>query len=129
MPASTVEAERFRAADAPTRDDGPPRPAWIANRTAPRAHSGAVPRPDPRGDERNPTVANPGDRSRDPTPHHALNNPVGDPDPTEWPDPYEYRKDPLDAADTDDELRSGPPHPPPGTTRHQRAAPGRGSPG
>jgi hypothetical protein len=42
MPASTVEAERFLAADAPTRADGPPRPAWIANRTAPRAHSGAV---------------------------------------------------------------------------------------
>lgn len=36
----------------------------------------------------------PGDRSRDPNPHHALNNPVDDPDPTEWPDPYEQRPDP-----------------------------------
>ena len=27
-------------------------------------------------------------------PHHALNNPVGEPDPTEWPDPYERRPDP-----------------------------------
>jgi hypothetical protein len=35
-----------------------------------------------------------GDRSRDPTPHHALNNPVDDPDPTEYPDPYERRPDP-----------------------------------
>src|SRR5947207_14077663 len=26
--------------------------------------------------------------------HHALNNPVGEPDPTEWPDPYERRPDP-----------------------------------
>jgi hypothetical protein len=27
-------------------------------------------------------------------PHHSLNNPVGEPDPTEWPDPYETRDDP-----------------------------------
>ena len=36
----------------------------------------------------------PGDRSKDPEPHHALNNPVGEPDETEWPDPYEKRPDP-----------------------------------
>ena len=36
------------------------------------------------------------DRSRDRDPHHALNNPVGEPDPTEWPDPYEQRPDPKD---------------------------------
>jgi hypothetical protein len=35
-----------------------------------------------------------GDRSQDSEPHHALNNPVGEPDPTEWPDPYEERPDP-----------------------------------
>jgi hypothetical protein len=29
-------------------------------------------------------------------PHHALNNPVGEPDETEWPDPYERREDPRD---------------------------------
>ncbi len=40
------------------------------------------------------------DRSRDRDPHHALNNPVGDPDPTEWPDPYEAREDPR-GPDTD----------------------------
>ncbi len=39
------------------------------------------------------------DSSRDP--HHVLNNPVGEPDPTEWPDPYEQRPDPLDPADPD----------------------------
>ena len=27
-------------------------------------------------------------------PHHALNNPIDDPDETEWPDPYEKRPDP-----------------------------------
>ena len=47
-----------------------------------------------------------GDRSRDPTPHHALNNPVVDePDETEWPDPYEQRPDPRDED-----------HPPTGST-------------
>jgi hypothetical protein len=45
--------------------------------------------PEPSGDE-------PGDRSNDPEPHHALSNPVGEPDPTEHPDPYEQREDPRD---------------------------------
>src|ERR671916_1746182 len=38
----------------------------------------------------------PGPGSTDPSesPHHGLNNPVGEPDPTEWPDPYEQREDP-----------------------------------
>jgi hypothetical protein len=27
-------------------------------------------------------------------PHHGLNQPATDPDPTEWPDPYERRPDP-----------------------------------
>ena len=38
--------------------------------------------------------ANPGNISEDDDPHHTLNNPVGDPDETEWPDPFEKRKDP-----------------------------------
>jgi len=46
-----------------------------------------------------------GDRSQDPEPHHALNNPVGEPDETEWPDPYEQREDPRDQD-----------HPPTGST-------------
>jgi hypothetical protein len=29
-------------------------------------------------------------------PHSPLNNPIDDPDPTEWPDPYERREDPRD---------------------------------
>lgn len=45
--------------------------------------------PEPPGDD-------PGDRSRDENPHHGLNNPVGEPDPTEWPDPYDQREDPRD---------------------------------
>lgn len=35
-------------------------------------------------------------------PHHALNNPATDPDPTEWPDPYDKRPDPRDPAATDE---------------------------
>ncbi len=44
-------------------------------------------------------------------PHHALNNPVGEPDPTEWPDPYERRDDPLDPPDPDEEPFGEDPHP------------------
>jgi len=36
-----------------------------------------------------------------PDPHHELSNPVGDPDPTEFPDPYERRPDPRDPAAID----------------------------
>jgi hypothetical protein len=41
-----------------------------------------------------PPGRDPGDRSQDRDPHHALNNPIDDPDETEWPDPYEQREDP-----------------------------------
>jgi hypothetical protein len=34
-------------------------------------------------------------------PHHPLANPAGEPDPTEWPDPYERAPDPRDPATAD----------------------------
>lgn len=43
------------------------------------------------------------EEKKDREPHHELNNPVGEPDPTEWPDPYEKRDDPLDPPDPDGE--------------------------
>src|SRR5437763_13369681 len=43
-----------------------------------------------------PPGKDPGDRSHDAEPHHALSNPADRPDPTEWPDPYERREDPRD---------------------------------
>ena len=46
-----------------------------------------------------------GDRSQDEEAHHALNNPIGEPDETEYPDPYEQRTDPRDEE-----------HPPTGST-------------
>jgi hypothetical protein len=63
-----------------------------------------------------PPGKDPGDRSKDPTPHHALNNPVGEPDPTEWPDPYEKRPDPRDPPDPDGEPFGEEPHAPTGST-------------
>jgi len=42
-----------------------------------------------------PPGQDPGDVSRKPSPYAALNTPVGEPDPTEWPDPYDTREDPL----------------------------------
>jgi hypothetical protein len=43
------------------------------------------------------------DRHADPErePHHDLNNPATDPDPTEYPDPYEQRLDPRDPGAVD----------------------------
>src|SRR5579871_270692 len=55
--------------------------------------------PDPPGRD-------PGDRSRDPDPHHALNTPIGEPDPTEWPDPYERRPDPRGGDEGDPEAHT-----------------------
>jgi len=55
-----------------------------------------------------------GDRSRDPEPHHALNNPVGEPDETEWPDPYDKREDPRNEE-----------HPPTGSTSTSEPPPER----
>jgi hypothetical protein len=59
---------------------------------------------------------NPGNRSSDREPHHALNNPASEPDPTEFPDPYDRRPDPRDPQDDDSpEAPRGPstsePHP------------------
>jgi hypothetical protein len=47
-------------------------------------------------------------QAEEPDPHHALNNPVGKPDPTEWPDPYDVRDDPLDASNVGEEPRHTP---------------------
>jgi hypothetical protein len=48
-----------------------------------------------------PAGRDPGDRSKDPSPHHALNPPADEPDPTESPDPYDRREDPRAPLDDD----------------------------
>jgi hypothetical protein len=58
-----------------------------------------------------PPGKDPGDISRDRDPHHVLNNPVGEPDPTEWPDPYDKREDPRDPPDPDGEMFGEDAHP------------------
>jgi hypothetical protein len=57
----------------------------------------------------------PGDRSGDRAPHAALSNPARDPDPTEWPDPYDKREDPRDPPDPDGPFGKEP-HPATGAT-------------
>lgn len=50
-------------------------------------------------------------KPKKPGPHHALNIPVGEPDPTEWPDPYDKREDPRDPPDPDGLPFGEDPHP------------------
>jgi len=61
-----------------------------------------------------PPGTDPDDRTRDRDPHHALNTPVGEPDPTEWPDPYDTRPDPRDPPDPDGQPFGEQPHTIPG---------------
>ena len=49
-------------------------------------------------------------------PHHELNNPVGEPDPTEWPDSYEKRPDPRGPSDPDSDDPPAPAPAPPSTS-------------
>jgi hypothetical protein len=92
----------------------PPTPqavAEVAESPPPTPSAPPAPAPDPPPPPEPPTTtgtdappkpeAEPGNISKDEDPHHALNNPVGEPDPTEWPDPYEQREDPRDPADPD----------------------------
>jgi hypothetical protein len=57
----------------------------------------------------------PSESGQPPDPHHVLNNPATDPDPTEWPDPYDKRPDPRDPA-ADDEPFADESHTPTGAT-------------
>jgi hypothetical protein len=65
--------------------------------------------PEPAGED-------PEDRTGDQDPHHALNNPASDPDPTEWPDPYDKRPDPRDPPDPDGQPFGDEAHAPTGAT-------------
>jgi hypothetical protein len=48
--------------------------------------------------------------------HHSLNQPATDPDPTEWPDPYDKRPDPRDPGADEPEMDFGDVHTPTGAT-------------
>jgi hypothetical protein len=62
-----------------------------------------------------PPGKDPGEVAKDPEPHHSLSSPVREPDPTEWPDPYERREDPRDPPDPDRQPFGEQPHPPSGS--------------
>jgi hypothetical protein len=70
----------------------------------------AAPKPKPAA-EKSKAGSEPGNRSLDKGPHQALNNPVGEPDETEYPDPYETRPDPRDPVDPDGAPFGEEPHP------------------
>jgi hypothetical protein len=48
--------------------------------------------------------------------HQALNQPASDPDPSEWPDPYDKRPDPRDPPAEAEEMDFGDIHTPTGAT-------------
>lgn len=48
--------------------------------------------------------------------HESLDQPATDPDPTEWPDPYDKRSDPRDPASDDVGMDFGDVHTPTGAT-------------
>ena len=54
--------------------------------------------------------------SPSPDPHEALNQPATDPDPTEWPDPYDKRPDPRYPPAEEEEMDFGDVHTPTGAT-------------
>lgn len=86
---ASAEAPRAGAAESE------PHPA-----SSPELSPRLAPEPSPRRDsERERRIAlrdQPTDSEKQ-SPHHSLNNPVtDDPDPTEWPDPYDRREDPRD---------------------------------
>ncbi len=56
------------------------------------------------------------DSGSEPDVHHALNEPATDPDPTEWPDPYDKRPDPRDPDADSTEMGFGETHTPTGAT-------------
>jgi hypothetical protein len=107
-------APKPKAASKPGSDKAkPPKP-----KPAVKPGSGETKPPKPKTGPKPKTAAakpkpavEPGDRSHDKGPHQALNNPVGEPDETEYPDPYETRPDPRDPVDPDGAPFGEEPHP------------------
>jgi hypothetical protein len=102
------------------RPKGPqPAPAKPKPKPKPARPKGAKPKPAPekpgrpKADKAKPAKPKrePGDQRGGKDPHHALNNPVTDPDPTEYPDPFDKREDPRDPVDPDGLPFGDEPHP------------------
>ena len=108
----------------PPEPAGPslPEPSELKDLTPPPGATLSAPQPGPEfptpehsasGDA---GVAPDAGAERPPEPHSALNNPVGEPDPTEWPDPYERRADPRDLPGGEEMVFGDEQHPPTGAT-------------
>jgi hypothetical protein len=67
----------------------------------------------------------PGNISAGKDPHHALNNPVVDPDETEYPDPFDKREDPRAPVDPDGMSFGDGPRPPTGAGSTSEPHPGQ----
>jgi hypothetical protein len=65
------------------------------------------------------------EREQSKSPYSSLSNPARDPDPTEWPDPYDKREDPKDPPDPDGEPFGEEPHPPTGSISTSEPHPSR----
>jgi hypothetical protein len=92
----------------PRAQPAPPRPAPVPKAAKPKPAGPQAAKPKPAKAKAKPPKAKPKTskakakakpskaQANGREPHHALNNPVGDPDLTEYPDPYEKREDPRD---------------------------------
>jgi hypothetical protein len=101
-PKAKPGAPKAKPADAKPKAAAKPTPRRKAAAKPPKTTGTDAP-PDP--------AVEPGNISGDKEPHHALNNPVVDPDETEYPDPFEKRDDPRDPVDPDGEPFGEEPHP------------------
>jgi hypothetical protein len=124
-PAPKPKAAKPEAGAKPKADKGKGGPKAEPAKPAPKAKSkpAAKPKaaPKPKAKAKPPTTTGtdappkpevePGNQTGGKDPHHALNNPVGDPDLTEYPDPYETREDPRDPVDPDEAPFGEEPHP------------------
>jgi hypothetical protein len=103
-----------KAKPAPKAKAAKPKPTPAKPKAAkPKPASSAKPKPVAKPKPAKPKATKPkSPRAAKPKgPHQALNNPVGEPDETEYPDPYETRSDPRDPADPDGLPFGEEPHP------------------
>ncbi|HEX3238912.1 MAG TPA: hypothetical protein VHR18_02110 [Solirubrobacterales bacterium] len=110
-------SEQAAPPPAPAPPPPPPPPLKPKPKAKAAAKPKAAPKPKaatkPRSAKAKPAKAKPKPKPKPkkPGPHHALNVPVGEPDPTEWPDPYDKREDPRDPPDPDGQPFGEDPHP------------------
>jgi hypothetical protein len=124
---ATEREETPRPEEAPRPDetaqpDGPGDPPGPGSSASERELSSA-PEPEPIGDVEHEPGA--GTSVRAPDPHSPLNTPIGEPDPTGWPDPYDKREDPRDLPAGEGIVFGDEIHPSTGATSTSEPHPGQ----